>query len=222
LASLTTENYVKVIYQTCSAQGERAAGTGQIAASLGVSPGAVTSMLRTLNDSGLAEYTPYEGVKLTDQGLKLALRVVRRHRLIESFLVQTLGFSWDEVHAEAEELEHAVSDLLVDRIERFLGHPSVDPHGDPIPTADGEMPAAESTCLARWPVGPMFELVRVLDQSPDFLRYLSDRRLALGACGFLIQRQAEAEVITVRIGDLESTLSATAAEKILVAPPRRQ
>jgi DtxR family Mn-dependent transcriptional regulator len=216
LPSLTIENYVKTIYQTCAAQGERAAATGQIATSLSVSPGTVTSMLKTLSDSGLAEYTPYEGVKLTDAGRHLALRIVRRHRLIELFLVQTLGFTWDEVHDEAENMEHAVSDLLVDRIDKYLGFPSVDPHGDPIPSADGEVAASESTCLSRWKVGDTFRLVRVLNQSPQFLRYLSEQQLALGAEGLVVSRQPEAGVMTIRVAGVESTLSAEAAEQLLV------
>ena len=104
-------------------------------------------MLKTLSDSGLAAYTPYEGVQLTESGRHLALRILRRHRLIELFLVHTLGFTWDEVHDEAEDMEHAVSDSLVDRIDAFLGFPSADPHGDPIPTADGRIATTEATCL---------------------------------------------------------------------------
>ncbi|MHB8862534.1 MAG: metal-dependent transcriptional regulator [Pirellulaceae bacterium] len=219
MPSLTIENYVKTIYQTCAAQGERAAATGQIATALGVSPGTVTSMLKTLSDGGLAAYTPYEGVQLTDSGLHLALRIVRRHRLIELFLVRTLGFTWDEVHAEAEDMEHAVSDLLVDRIDQFLGFPTADPHGDPIPTADGRVADPEATALAHWEVGHPFRLVRVLDQSPEFLRYLSERQLALGAIGTLVGCEPAADVLTVQINHHESTLSATAAGKLLVSAP---
>ena len=136
LPSLTIENYVKTIYKICTRQGNRPAATGQLATALGVAPGTVTSMLKTLSEGGLAEYQPYEGVRLTDPGLKLALRVLRRHRLIELFLVRTLALSWDQVHEEAENMEHAVSDFLVDRIDELLGRPDFDPHGDPIPRAD--------------------------------------------------------------------------------------
>jgi DtxR family Mn-dependent transcriptional regulator len=219
LPSLTIENYVKTIYQTCAAQGERAAATGQIAIALGVSPGTVTSMLKTLSDSGLAAYTPYEGVQLTESGLHLALRIVRRHRLVEQFLVQTLGFTWDEVHDEAEDMEHAVSDLLVDRIDAFLGFPTADPHGDPIPTADGRVAATDATSLANWEVGRSFRLVRVVDQTPEFLRYLSERQLALGAVGKLVRCEPAADVLTLDVNGLASTLSAAAAGKLLVSPP---
>src|SRR3990172_10496976 len=122
MPSLTVENYVKTIYQLAEPD-EAAVATGQIAAALGVLPGTVTSMLKTLDESKLATYTPYEGVRLTPAGRALALRVVRRHRLIERFLVETLQLSWDEVHDEAENMEHAVSDWLVDRIEPALGYP---------------------------------------------------------------------------------------------------
>ncbi len=219
MPSLIIENYVKTIYQTCAAQGERAAATGQIASALGVSPGTVTSMLKTLSDRGLAAYTPYEGVQLTESGQQLALRILRRHRLIELFLVHTLGFTWDEVHDEAEDMEHAVSDSLVDRIDAFLGFPSADPHGDPIPTADGRIATTEATCLARWQVGQPFRLVRVLDQSPEFLRYLSDRQLALGAEGSLVGGEPATDVLTVRVHGIESALGVPAAEKLLVASP---
>ncbi len=217
MPSLTIENYVKTIYQTCAAQGERAAATGQLANALGVSPGTVTSMLKTLSDTGLAEYTPYEGVRLTKAGRHLALRVVRRHRLIELFLVHTLGFTWDEVHDEAENMEHAVSDSLIDRIDHYLGYPSSDPHGDPIPTADGKVEATDATRLSQWPVGRPFRLQRVLDQSADFLRYLSERGLVVGAEGTLTIRQPEAGVVTVSVAGLASTLAAATADRLLVA-----
>lgn len=216
LASLTIENYVKTIYQTCAQQGGDAAATGQIAESLGVSPGTVTSMLKTLSESGLAEYTPYEGVKLTDSGRMLALRVLRRHRLIELFLVKTLDLTWDEVHEEAENMEHAVSDLLVDRIDDFLGHPEVDPHGDPIPKADGTVSAPSTRTLCDLGVGERFELARVLDQSPDFLRYLTENNLPLGATGQITANSPEADIVTIQVDGRETTLSRDVALKLAV------
>jgi DtxR family Mn-dependent transcriptional regulator len=221
--SLTIENYVKTIYQTCVAQGERAAATGQLATSLRVSPGTVTSMLKTLSDTGLAEYTPYEGVKLTESGRNLALRIVRRHRLIELFLVRTLDFTWDEVHDEAENLEHSVSDLLVDRIDHFLGYPPVDPHGDPIPTADGQVAMAETVRLSHWPEGQLFRLERVLDQSPDFLRYLSEQGLGVGLLGVVSLRQAEAGTMAINVAGRETTLAVATADRLLVTvAPRKE
>jgi DtxR family Mn-dependent transcriptional regulator len=170
VASLTIENYVKAIYQIAAANKEQAASTGKVAEALGVSPGTVTSMLKTLGESGLAEYVPYEGARLTDSGRTLALRVLRRHRLIELFLSRTLKMTWDEVHEEAENMEHAVSDLLIDRIDAFLGHPATDPHGDPIPKADGTVAGSTGRSLSEIRVGQRFKVVRVIDQSPEFLR----------------------------------------------------
>src|SRR3954462_14749563 len=168
MPSLTVENYVKAIYQLAHSEKGGAVATGQIAVALGVLPGTVTSMLKTLDESNLATYTPYEGVRLTAPGRALALRVLRRHRLIEQFLTQTLDLSWDEVHEEAENMEHAVSDSLVDRIDAYLGHPTTDPHGDPIPKADGTVDAAAARALADCAVGDRFRVARVIDQSSDF------------------------------------------------------
>lgn len=216
MASLTIENYLKTIYQTCSQQGNKPAATGQLAAALQVSPGTVTSMLKTLSESGLAEYTPYEGVRLTTAGQKLALRVLRRHRLIELFLVRTLKLSWDEVHAEAEHMEHAVSERLIDRIDEWLGYPATDPHGDPIPKADGTVATTQSCTLADCPVGDQFRLVRVLDQSSDFLRFLSEAGLQLHSLGEVAANREEAGVVAITVSGHETTLSRAAAEKLLV------
>lgn len=217
LASLTVENYLKTIYQISAAQDGKPAATGQLAAALAVSPGTVTSMLKALGDSKLATYTPYEGARLTPAGKTLALRILRRHRLIELFLTKTLDLTWDEVHEEAENMEHAVSDLLVDRIDAFLGYPPVDPHGDPIPRADGSLVDEAVRSLADCEVGAQFRLARVIDQSPEFLRYLSEAGLPLGAVGKVKANRPEAGVVTVTVGGEETTLGRSAAEKILVA-----
>lgn len=216
MPSLTVENYLKTIYQICTRGGGEPASTGGLAQALGVSPGTVTSMLKTLGESGLATYTPYEGVRLTAQGTALALRVTRRHRLIELFLAKTLAMSWDEVHEEAENMEHAVSDLLIDRIDAFLGHPRVDPHGDPIPRADGSIDEPDTRCLAECQAGEPFRLARVLDQSPDFLRFLADSQLTIGAHGKVVNNRAESGALTVSIGNRTATLGRDAAQKILV------
>lgn len=218
MTSLTVENYLKTIYQICAAQDGSPAATGQLAAALSVSPGTVTSMLKTLGDSKLATYTPYEGAKLTTAGKSLALRILRRHRLIELFLTKTLDLTWDEVHEEAENMEHAVSDLLVDRIDAYLGHPRVDPHGDPIPQADGSLVDEARLPLADCEVGMRFRFARVIDQSPEFLRYLSEAGFPLGAVGRVTANRAQAGIVTVNVADKETTLGRQAAEKILVAP----
>ena len=220
MPSLTVENYIKTIFQICLS-GDGQAATGQLASALGVSPGTVTSMLKTLSESNLVTYTPYEGVRLTEAGNALALRVVRRHRLIELFLVKTLNLTWDEVHEEAEHMEHAVSDRLIDRIDAFLGHPKADPHGDPIPRSDGSFETPASRTLAECGVGDEFRLARVIDQSPEFLRFLSSSGLPLGTAGQVVANRIEAGIVTVSVEGQETTLGRAAAEKILVTPGSR-
>ncbi|MEX2315504.1 MAG: metal-dependent transcriptional regulator [Pirellulales bacterium] len=215
MPSLTVENYVKTIYQL--APGEKSAvATGQIADALGVLPGTVTSMLKTLDDSHLATYTPYEGVRLTAAGRGLALRVLRRHRLIELFLSRTLDLAWDEVHEEAEHMEHAVSDWLVDRIDTYLGHPSTDPHGDPIPKADGTVAAGPDRALADCAAGKRFRLARVTDQSPEFLRFLSQAGLEIGTEVALVMNESTRENVTIELAGKEKKLSREAAGKLMV------
>ncbi len=217
MASLTIENYVKTIHELCARQSRRPAATGQIASAMGVSPGTVTSMLKTLSDSGMVQYTPYEGVRLTASGRALARRVLRRHRLIELFLAKTLRLSWDEVHDEAENMEHAVSDLLIDRIDAYLGYPKSDPHGDPIPQSDGSLPAADSSSLFQCERGTRFRLIRVMDQEPPFLRYLDEVGLPLGVEGRVVENRADMGVVTIEAGRRETTLARESAEKLLIA-----
>jgi DtxR family Mn-dependent transcriptional regulator len=216
MPSLTVENYAKAIYQLAQQAGSDAVATGQIANALGVLPGTVTSMLKTLDESKLATYTPYEGVRLTSAGRALALRVLRRHRLIEQFLSQTLNLTWDEVHEEAEHMEHAVSDALVDRIDAYLGHPATDPHGDPIPQPDGSIAPAADRPLSECRAGERFRLARVTDQSPEFLRYLSQTGLEIGAQGSLLTIDTERNLMTIEIANQNKTLSRDAAVKLMV------
>jgi DtxR family Mn-dependent transcriptional regulator len=223
MPSLTVENYCKAIFQLSTRVGTPWVTTGRLAEALCLTPGTVTSMLKTLSESDLAEYRPYEGVRLNRSGRALALRMLRRHRLIELFLVRTLGLTWDEVHEEAEHMEHAVSDRLVDKIDDFLGHPTVDPHGDPIPQADGTLASSDNRMLAECHVGERFRLARVIDQSPEFLRFLSNAGLELGASGEVVANSSEAGIVTVAIDGQEKTLGRVAAEKLLVsAAPSNQ
>ena len=157
MPSLTVENYVKSIALIAARNPTGApVGTGELAQALRVSPGTVTGMLKTLSEANLATYTPYEGARLTGAGRRLALKVIRRHRLLELFLARTLEMSWDEVHEEAENMEHAASERLIDRIEAFLGFPTVDPHGDPIPRGRVPYRARGFTALSmsRWAAVP--------------------------------------------------------------------
>jgi DtxR family Mn-dependent transcriptional regulator len=217
--SLTVENYVKTIFQISADQEGKPASTGQIASALGVLPGTVTSMLKTLDAARLATHKPYEGVSLTRAGRMLALRMIRRHRLIELFLLRTLEMSWDEVHDEAEHMEHAVSDLLIDRIDAFLGHPDVDPHGDPIPRGEAmtmQAADAETRSLADVTDGSRFRLSRVLDQSSEFLRYLTDSGLTLGTVGEVERNPDGAGLMRIRLGRQSLSLALDAAGKIVV------
>lgn len=217
MPSLTVENYVKTIYLIAARNPEgQAVSTGEVAQGLGVSPGSVTGMLKTLSEADLATYTPYEGARLTQAGERLALKVLRRHRLVELFLAQTLAMPWDEVHEDAEHLEHAVSDRLIDRIEAHLGFPAVDPHGDPIPRADGSLSAPQGRPLTTQPKGQTFRVVRVVDQDPAFLRYLSESGLDLGAEGEVAENRPEAGAIILRIGGKSVALGTEAAGRVLV------
>jgi DtxR family Mn-dependent transcriptional regulator len=175
-------------------------------------------MLKTLSESDLAEYRPYEGVRLNRSGRSLALRMLRRHRLIELFLVRTLGLTWDEVHDEAEHMEHAVSDALVDRIDDFLGHPEADPHGDPIPQADGTMRGSDRTRvpLTDCRSGQSVRIVQVLQQGSEFLRYLSEAGLEIGGIGRVDSNDAQAGVVQLNLAGRNIPIGRTAAEQLLV------
>jgi DtxR family Mn-dependent transcriptional regulator len=214
---LTVENYVKSIALIAArSPSGSAVGTGELAQALRVSPGTVTGMLKTLSEANLATYTPYEGARLTEAGERLALKVIRRHRLLELFLARTLEMPWDEVHEEAEHMEHAASERLIDRIEAFLGYPSVDPHGDPIPRADGSLTEPRGLPLSQIKEGQGFRVVRVMDQDPAFLRYLSECGLDLHAQGEILENRPESGAVVCRIGERNVALGLAAAAKVLV------
>ena len=216
MESVTVENYLKAIYQLSDASG--GAPTGELARRLEITPGSVTLMLQRLAEGGLVKYAAHQGVRLTKKGEKSAIRVVRNHRLLELYLVHTLGLPWDEVHQEAENLEHAVSDRLVARIDAYLGYPDRDPHGDPIPDVDGKLRTREGTPLAECAVRTPFLLLRVPDRSPDFLRYLRDGGLTVGAKGTVLMNQSSAGIVTVAVEGRELSLSREMAASILVRP----
>ncbi len=219
MPSLTVENYVKMIYLLANGRTNcEAVATGELAQALDVSPGTVTGMLKTLSQADLSIYTPYEGARLTPSGQRLALSVLRRHRLVELFLAQTLKMPWDEVHEEAENIEHAVSERLVDRMDQYLGHPAVDPHGDPIPRADGTLAEIGGQPLASLTRGQSFRLVRVVDQDPSFLRYLTESGLDLGTEGVIEDNRPEAGAVTLQVGSRSVALGTSAAGKVLVIP----
>ncbi len=226
LPSQTVENYLKTIHLTEAANrahaqappGQRAlVPMGQLASALGVVPGTATTMVKALAESGLVHYEPYMGVRLTEAGEKLASLVLRRHRLIELFLVQVLGMSWAEVHDEAERLEHAVSERLIDRIDEMLGRPETDPHGDPIPTAEGTISHPEYVDLLSAPLNQALTVVRVVDQGPDFLRFIEERHLKPGSVVVVESRDDMADSVLLRADTGGSiTIGTKAASKVLV------
>jgi DtxR family Mn-dependent transcriptional regulator len=194
----SVEDYLKTIYQLT--EEGRPASTSEIAHLLALSPPSVTGMVKRLSEHGLLEHIPYRGVQLTGEGRRAALRTIRRHRLIEAYLVEFLGYSWDLVHEEAERLEHAVSDTIVERMANALGHPQVDPHGDPIPSADGSI--QEPTCipLSDVPVGATVEVHRVSESQPERLRYIASLGLRPGVHVTVLDRQPFDDLVTVEVG----------------------
>ena len=170
VATSTVEDYLKAILLEEERDPGIPVATGRLATLVAVTPGTVTAMLKTLAESGLVAYEPYGGAQLTPAGRQLALRVLRRHRLIELFLVQIVGLDWSEVHDEAERLEHAVSERLIGRMDEMLDHPADDPHGDPIPSAKLKVRTLDYSALAAAEVGVRYRVARIADQSPEFLR----------------------------------------------------
>lgn len=217
LASQTVENYLKAILlaQTALLDPQGLVPMGQLASALGVVPGTATTMVKALAESGLVRYEPYAGVRLTRAGEKLAALVLRRHRLIELFLVKVMGMSWTEVHDEAENLEHAVSDRLIDRIDEMLGRPEVDPHGDPIPDAEGTVYRQQYDTLLTCPLHQPVRVSRVSDQDRDFLQFIERNDLKPGAIVQVEERDQAADSVKLR-GAREFTIGARAASKVLV------
>jgi DtxR family Mn-dependent transcriptional regulator len=193
----SVEDYLKAIYRL-SPRG-RAASTSEIAQRLELSPASVSGMVKRLSEHGLLEHVPYKGVQLTADGRRAALRMLRRHRLIEAYLVASLGYTWDTVHEEAERLEHAVSDTLVERMAAVLGHPAVDPHGDPIPTPDGDIQELVSIPLADVPAGSTVEIRQVEESQPERLRYIASVGLKPGVRITVIDRQPFQGPITIDV-----------------------
>ena len=220
--SSTVENYLKAIYMAQSVEsedGKRLVPMGQLADVLGVVPGTTTSMVKGLADSGLVAYEPYNGVRLTAAGQKLAALVLRRHRLMELFLVQVLGMSWAEVHDEAERLEHAASDRVIDLIDEMLGRPSTDPHGDPIPGREGTVVTQDYPTLLTCPVGTPVVVTRVTYQEAEFLRFLENSGLKPGQVVRVEVRDSAADQVTLwGKNDRQIMIGMRAAAKLQVAP----
>ncbi|MGH9204174.1 MAG: metal-dependent transcriptional regulator [Vicinamibacterales bacterium] len=219
LPSSTVENYLKAIFhgEAQLTGDQRLLPMGQLAGALGVAPGTATTMVKALAESGLVEYEPYVGVRLSPAGSRLAALVLRRHRLIELFLVQVLGMRWDEVHDDAEQLEHVVSERLIERIDELLGHPEVDPHGDPIPSREGELVQRDLDSLLTCPLNTPVTVMRVTDQDAAFLRFIESHQLKPGQAIEVEARDSVADSVRLKgKDDQRITIGTRAASKLLV------
>ena len=211
----TVENYLKALF-LLDQYGEKEISTGELAKSLSVTPGSATSMIKTLDDTGLVEHRPHYGVKLTPRGRTLAIHVVRRHRIVELFLVEVLGMDWSKVHDEAEQLEHVVSDEVIERMDVLLKHPAFDPHGDPIPRPDGTLPNQSHSALSDSKVGTPLSVARMNDQDTDFLQFAEKHGLMIGAKIKILEHNKLADSLTIKTYNETIVLGLTAAANIEV------
>ncbi|PTS93862.1 iron-dependent repressor [Pedobacter sp. HMWF019] len=219
MLSYTEENYLKALYKICSqCDGRPEAGTNEMAAYLGVKPATATDMFKKLKDKGLVDYERYGKISLTEIGKNNALTILRKHRLWETFLYQKLDFSWDEVHEVAEQLEHIQSEKLVTKLEDFLGYPEFDPHGDPIPKANGEMPATVKMILSDIKIGESCQVVAVKDTSVVFLQYLKRLGISIGTKITVIEKVSFDSSLHLSIDDQEArNVSVKFADSLFVA-----
>jgi DtxR family Mn-dependent transcriptional regulator len=215
--SEAVQDYTKAIY-ALEERGEAAVGTNALAERLGVTPASASAMVKKLSALGLARHVRYRGVELSDEGRRVALEVLRHHRLLERYLSEELHVPWDKVHAEAEVLEHVLSEELEERIAAKLDHPTVDPHGDPIPGPKGETNEVATRALAELEPGDRGVLTRVSDSDPRKLRYLADQGIALGMALEVVRREPFDGPLTVRLGGREHAFGETLASALWVAP----
>lgn len=218
--SASTQDYLKCVWTLQEWSGEPVTITA-LAERLGVRTSSASDGIKKLAEQGLVHHETYGGVTLTEAGRAHAVAMVRRHRLLETYLVQELGYDWDEVHDEAEVLEHVVSDRFVERIAEHLGHPTVDPHGDPIPTSDGRILTRETRLLARLEPGSGGVIVRVNDSDPALLRYLASQQISIGMRVELVERQPFGGPLVVRLdsenGQDERSIGVGVAEALWIA-----
>lgn len=210
------EDYLKAIYAL--GRDSDAVATNDIAQRLMIAPASVSGMVRRLAEQGLLTYERYRGVRLTDRGRRAALRTLRRHRVIESYLSKALDYPWDRVHAEAERLEHAASDELIDRMASAIGEPAVDPHGAPIPSREGEINETEYSALADVGAGLGVRVVRVTDDDPEMLRYLAELEITPGVELLVVSRAPFEGPITLRIGATLHSIGPALASQVMVEP----
>jgi len=214
--TLSEENYLKAILRLSQKPDEKITPTS-IAEALGNNAASVVDMIRKLTDKQLIEYDKKKGVRLTPQGLKDSVLIVRKHRLWEVFLLEKLGYHWDEIHDIAEELEHIKDDTLADRLDQFLGFPEHDPHGDPIPTPEGTIRADHFESLLTCPVATPLRVTRIADQDPAFLHFIENNHLKPGQAIEVEERDTAADSVRVKSPNRESiTIGARAASKLFV------
>jgi DtxR family Mn-dependent transcriptional regulator len=215
LISASVQDYAKAVY-ALEARTGTAVSTNELAERLGVTPGSVSAMLRKLAEVGLVEHEPYRGVRLTVRGRHVALEVLRHHRLLELFLAEELGMPWDRVHAEAEVLEHVISEDLEELIAARLGDPTVDPHGDPIPTVEFGIEERPTQSLDELTAGVTGRFVRVSDSDPEMLRYLAEQGIALGDRLEVVDRQPFGGPVFVRFGEREHPIGGALAQAMRI------
>lgn len=219
MPSSAAEDYLRRIFGIAERAGNPLVPMGELAQRVGVAPGSATAMVKKLAREGLVAYEPYSGVSLTAAGQRLALGMIRRHRLTEIFLVETLGLDWSEIDAEAERLEHAISDRVLDRLDALLGHPSIDPHGDPVPDAAGRIRQTSKLRLSHCEGGAVVRVVRVHDQKPEFLKYVSFNGLRPGSQLMVVSRDDPGQAMSVKPSGRDAlTIGIPAAEKLAVEP----
>jgi DtxR family Mn-dependent transcriptional regulator len=214
--SRSEQDYLKAIHHLLRKEGGERVGTVVLAKWLGISAASVTSMIKKLAEAGLVTHSPYQGVALTERGEKAALEMLRHHRLLETFLNEQLGMPWHEVHAEADRLEHALSETLEDRLDAALGHPTTDPHGAPIPTKDGHLNAPPTTLLWAARPGECVTVSEVEDEDPALLTHLADLGLVPGARVEVLSKGPFGGPLHVRVGEKEHALGEIVAGAVLV------
>lgn len=218
--SQSVEDYLKTIYKLESeTPANKGVSTSRLADEMGVANASVTNMLKRLSDMKMVKYESYYGSRLTEAGQKIALEIIRHHRLLELYLKEILGYSWDEVHDEAEKLEHHISEQFEDKIAELLNHPTEDPHGDPIPTKDGKMPNVKLKVLHSVPFETPYIIRRVKNQSPELLRYLEKQGLIPGVKVEVLQKEPFDGPVKLKVENQTVTIANNIAEDIFVVEP---
>ncbi|MFD2892316.1 metal-dependent transcriptional regulator [Flavobacterium chuncheonense] len=213
--TISEENYLKVIYHL-SLVSPKGINTNAIAGMLEAKASSVTDMIKKLAEKDLVSYVKYQGVTLTENGLYSAKMIVRKHRLWEVFLVEKLKFSWDEVHEIAEELEHIKSEKLINKLDEYLGCPEFDPHGDPIPNANGEIKKLQKVLLSEVELKVSYQCVGVKDTSADFLQFLDKKNIALGTTITVLEKEAFDETLKIEVNNKTITISNKIAKNLFV------